>query len=126
MPSENEQLTQNYQRYLKDEQRRLGCPSNQSATNGDDQNTVCRSDSQRGDSSGEKSITSAGAATAGKILEQLKELQAAHLKYVDADRQQLQARLNETDEHRRKIVADMQRLEGQIKELLAESGTEIE
>ena len=125
MPLENEHPTQNHQRYPKDDSVRLGCTSSKSPRNGDDQNTISDSDCQRGDPSGEKSIASAGAATAGKILEQLQELQAAHLKYVDADRQRLQARLNETDEHRRKIVADMQRLEGQIKELLAESNTEI-
>lgn len=55
-----------------------------------------------------------GEAVIGKILSQLRELREAHLAYVNAHSDRLRARLAEDEEHRSKIITDMDELEQQL------------
>lgn len=65
-----------------------------------------------------------GETTTGKILSQLRELREAHLAYVKAHEQRLEARLRESREHQDKVVDEMDRLEQEIIDLLSNSETE--
>lgn len=46
----------------------------------------------------------------GKILSQLEEIREAHLAYLNAHTDRLRARLAEDDEHRQKLINDMDKL----------------
>lgn len=50
------------------------------------------------------------AADFGKILSQLEEIREAHLAYLNAHTDRLRARLAEDDEHRQKLINDMDKL----------------
>lgn len=70
--------------------------------------------SQRSDGKAFASDTEWGKTVIGKILSQLRELREAHLAYVNAHSDRLRARLAEDDEHRSKIITDMDALEQQL------------
>lgn len=54
----------------------------------------------------------------GGILRQLRALQAAHLAYVEAHQERLQKRLEESNQHKSKILEEMHQLEEDLLELL--------
>jgi hypothetical protein len=67
-----------------------------------------------------ESANNCGEGNTGKILSQLRGLKEAHLAYVKAHEERLEARLNENREHQLKVIAEMNRLEREIIELLEE------
>lgn len=58
--------------------------------------------------------TREGEANPGKILSQLEAIRAAHLAYINAHTDRLRARLAEDEEHRSKIITDIDELREQI------------
>jgi hypothetical protein len=54
----------------------------------------------------------------GGILRQLRSLQEAHLAYVNAHGDRLEARLAENRQHKQTILQDMEDLEGEVNKLL--------
>lgn len=54
----------------------------------------------------------------GKILRQLRSLQAAHLAYVQSHKERLETRLQENQKHQANIIKEMEELEAVIVKLL--------
>ncbi|MEL7039820.1 MAG: hypothetical protein AAFO04_30120, partial [Cyanobacteria bacterium J06592_8] len=62
----------------------------------------------------------------GGIRSQLKQLQADHLAYVEAHGQRLEARLQENRKHKSKVLADIEVLQKELDDLIAEAEAEAE
>lgn len=86
-----------------------------------DQNQVIDSDC-KGRGTGRSNRYATRSASAGKILSQLRKLQADHLAYVESHGNRLQQRLNEYQEHRAEILVEMKQLEEDLLTLLREQG----
>ncbi|GET38186.1 hypothetical protein MiSe_29400 [Microseira wollei NIES-4236] len=61
-----------------------------------------------------------GTANIGKMLRQLRQIRQAHLAYVEAHGQRLEARLKENREHHQKILGEINDLEDELTKLLEE------
>lgn len=60
----------------------------------------------------------------GGMLRQLRKIREAHLAYVNSHTERLKMRLAEDDDHRQQVIEDMDRLETQLLEHLAEESEE--
>ena len=69
---------------------------------------------------GEESGGKRGTADIGKMLRQLKQIRQAHLAYVEAHGQRLEARLKENREHYQKILEEIDDLEDELTKLLGQ------
>ncbi|OUL36368.1 hypothetical protein BV372_08095 [Nostoc sp. T09] len=98
----------------------LGSFTNQGGTAGHEPNQVFDPDSSWRDPLGERNSIG-GQTTPGGILSRLKNLHKAYVSYVDADRQILEARLNENKLHRQNIVAEIEQLETLLLKALGET-----
>lgn len=107
------------QRNIENECSGLGSVANESSTNGIEQNEVLDTNSEGRNSTREENIIG-GQGTIGKILKQLQGLQQAHLNYVDAHKERLEARLQENEVHRSQVIEGMQQLENLLTKLLGE------
>lgn len=113
----------NYQCNPEDVSSRLGFTSKQSSITGDESNEVLNSDRSWRNSPREQSSNS-GQGNTGKVLGQLRDLQQAHLDFVDRHQHLLETQLVQNKEYRDKIAKDMKCLEEQILVLLGEEQSE--
>ncbi|MBD2775181.1 hypothetical protein [Iningainema tapete] len=116
---------ENRKRNVENVNSRLGSPSSQSSTDGHDSNQISNPNSTRRDSLGEEDI-GGGQGSAGKIASQLRDLQKAHLAFLDDRRKSLESQLAADTEHRNQIIETIQHLEKQVLELLGEQEVESE
>jgi len=108
------------QRNLENVDSRLGVSSGEGPTDGDESNKILNSDSSRRNPAREESPVE-GQGNVGKIARQLRELQQAHLAFIEKQQQTLEAQLTASTEYRDKVVDSIQSLEKQILELLEEN-----
>lgn len=103
----------------------VGSPQGKSFRDGYESNTTPEGDSERGYRLAEEidPTYGVGEGDIGGIISQLRDLQQAHLAYVDAHEERLRKRLAESQEHRRKVAENMERLEQQAMRLLNEINT---
>lgn len=116
---------ENRKRNSKNVDPRLGSPSAQSSTDGDDSNQIPHPNSTRRNPLGEEN-TDGGQGSVGKIASQLRDLQKAHLAFIDDRRKSLESQLAADIEHRNQIIETIQHLEKQVLELLGEQEVESE
>ena len=112
----NDRLTQQRnQRDTADESQRLGSVAEDSRSHWNDTN-------ENADISSEGRIATTDEFTReaiiGGILRQLRQLQEAHLAYVEAHGERLEARLADNRKHKQQIISDMEELEKGIRKLL--------
>lgn len=106
---------QRNQRDTTDESQRLGSLAEHSRSNWNDPNENADSPSE-----GQLATTDefTREAIIGGILRQLRQLQNAHLAYIEAHGQRLEARLAENRKHKQQTIRDMEELEKGIHKLL--------
>lgn len=112
----NDRLTgQRNQRDTTDESQRLGSVAEDSRSHWNDTN-------ENADISSEGRIATTDEFTReaiiGGILRQLRQLQEAHLAYIEAHGERLEARLADNRKHKQQIISDMEELEKGIRKLL--------
>jgi hypothetical protein len=88
------------------------------AGNEPNQNVDGFSQREAEDSQAENEDQPSRTALVGGILRQLRQLQKAHLAYVEAHQERLETRLSESKAHKNQITSDMEQLEAELNELL--------
>lgn len=104
----------------------LGSAGRESTFDGDViSNGIVEADSQ-GIYRNQESFNYPGTPNFGKILSQLRELQASHLAYVEGHEERLRARLKAAQDHHNQVLGQMRSLEQEILNLLGEGDSKAE